>query len=133
MAFDVKTGDLRTPIIIGHYESNSQDKDDFDKFGNPAKRVFVKDFKPFAKINTANFRNDDFYAAYEKQKQEDLKFIIRYNSKITYEHYIKYKKTYYEIMYLDNIEQKKEWLIIRASVITKNIGVGENGDEVNGL
>ena len=133
--FKVQTGELTTPIIIGHYEAKTEglinSNDDFDKYGNPVQKVFIKDFKAFAKINTANFTNNDFYAAYEKQKQEDLKFIIKYNSKITYNNYIRFNNTDYEIIYLDNVNQKNEWLVIRASVLTKNIGVDENGDAVN--
>ena len=54
------------------------------------------------------------------QKEKTIKFIIRYDSRITYDYKISFNNTVYEIDDI-NIDELNKWLEIKANVLIGDI------------
>lgn len=112
----VTTAELNQVIYIG-----SILEDDTDDYGFPIKGGFSKEFKMYAKVMLANYSNNDFYEACSEQRQRDLKIITRYTDKIKYNHTLQFEGDNYKIEGLENVEYANEWLVIRASILVKDM------------
>ena len=105
--FKVKTGDLKLKVSVGKMEL-------IKKNGILQKPTFVEEFQMFAKIN--HLLGSEYYSACAVNMQNTEKLIIRYNTKITINHIIKFKDKYYSIIDIDNVEYQNEWLVLKIQV-----------------
>lgn len=109
--FNVKIGELNNIIAIGKNKITK-------KNGIIQKEEFIKEFQIHAKIN--HLLGSEFWSAYESQKQRTEKFIVRYTDKITYNHIIQFKNNLYEIIDIDNVDYRNEWIVIKATLLVKD-------------
>ncbi|MFQ8920935.1 MAG: phage head closure protein [Clostridium paraputrificum] len=108
MAFEVKIGELRHPIYFGKIIKEKQD-------GFTSKKEFVSEFTSRAKIK--HLYGKEFWEAKSMQKEKTIKFIIRYDSRITYDYRVSFNNTIYEIDDINNIDELNKWLEIKANVL----------------
>ncbi|MFR0018243.1 MAG: phage head closure protein [Clostridium paraputrificum] len=109
--FKVDIGKLNKRISIGHIGSIVNPN------GFPETK-FLEDYKAWASIS--NLYGKEFYEAAAVQHEDDVKFIIRYNSNITYKNVIKYEEDIYTIVHIDNVEFSNRWLVIKAKILDKD-------------
>ena len=112
MAFEVKIGELRHPIYFGKITKVKED-------GFIVAKEFVSEFTSRAKIK--HLYGKELWEAKSMQKEKTIKFIIRYDSRITYDYKITFNNTVYEIDDINNIDELNKWLEIKANVLIGDI------------
>lgn len=108
MAFEVKIGELRHPIYFGKITKVKED-------GFIVAKEFVSEFTSRAKIK--HLYGKEFWEAKAIQKEKTIKFIIRYDSRVTYKHRISFKNNIYEIDDINNVDELNKWLEIKANIL----------------
>lgn len=110
MKFTIRSGEFKHPISIERY-TTIKDKDKLTI------KMWSNLFDTRAKI--LNVRGDEFYTALSNSARVDVTFYIRFNRNIEVKSSdrIKYKGKFYDIIYLNNIEEADKYLEIKSRCV----------------
>lgn len=105
-------GQLNKPIRIGHIEAQINEN------GFPDGEKFVPEFTSWASIQ--NLYGREFWEAKAQQLEETIKFIIRYNKNLSYNHVISFNNETYKIIHINNIDFANRFMEIKATILSKD-------------
>jgi len=105
-------GELNKPIKIGHIETQTNEN------GFPDGEKFELEFNCWASIE--NLYGREFWEAKAQQLEETVKFKIRYNKSLSYNHVISFNNDIYKIIHINNIDFANRFMEIKATILSKD-------------
>lgn len=105
-------GNMSKKISIGHMDKIINDNGFMEE-------TFIEDFKAYAFVK--NLHAKEFWEAKQNNLEHTVKFLVRFNSKIDYDKYIKFNGKLYEILFIDNIDYQNAYIEIKANTIERGV------------
>jgi SPP1 family predicted phage head-tail adaptor len=111
MGYKINIAELNKRIAIGTIKSVT------NKNGFPEKQ-FIEEHKIWCSGN--DLYGKEFYEACAVQREDTVKFKIRYNKYISCKNAIKFRDNIYTIEHIDNLDYDNRFMIIKAKILDKD-------------
>lgn len=89
-------------------------KEDKEGFASDA---FQEEFQMHAAVK--NLAGREFWEAKQSNLEHTIKFVVRFNKKITYKHFIQFQGVLYKILFIDNLNYGNRLIEIKAHTLDK--------------